>query len=160
MVKDKEANKLRNFIFGGEDSLVSTLGLLFGIASVSSFSRTEIFITGLIAITVEAFSMGAGSFLSEDTAQAIAENPNKTESPKIDGVIMFFSYITFGLIPLWPFLVFDITLAKYISGGTTLIALYILGYLPAKNPKQGMKMVVVAGLAALMGFVVAYFFSL
>jgi VIT1/CCC1 family predicted Fe2+/Mn2+ transporter len=47
---------LRNFIFGVEDSLVSTVGLLSGVAVAGVASRT-ILLTGVVLIFVEAFSM-------------------------------------------------------------------------------------------------------
>jgi hypothetical protein len=51
----------RNFIFGSEDSLVSTVGLLAGIVS-AGIERKEIIISGIVLICVEAFSMSIGSF--------------------------------------------------------------------------------------------------
>ena len=50
----------RNFIFGVEDSLVSTVGLLSGVAIAGVPSRT-ILLTGVVLILVEAFSMAAGA---------------------------------------------------------------------------------------------------
>ena len=52
----------RNFVFGVEDSLVSTVGLLSGI-SIAGVTNKTIIMTGVILIFVEAVSMGAGSFL-------------------------------------------------------------------------------------------------
>ena len=49
---------IRNFIFGVEDSLVSTAGLLSGIAA-TGMSRPAILLTGIVLIFVEAFSMAA-----------------------------------------------------------------------------------------------------
>ena len=56
---------LRNFIFGVEDSLVSTVGLLAGVAA-GGVSSAVILTTGLVLIEVEGFSMGLGSFLTEE----------------------------------------------------------------------------------------------
>ena len=57
---------LRNTVFGVEDSLVSTVGLLSGIAATGSVSKSFILLTGIVYISVEAFSMAVGSFLSEE----------------------------------------------------------------------------------------------
>ena len=62
------ASYIRNFVFGVEDSLVSTVGLLSGVA-IAGVEQKYIFITGLILIFVEAFSMAVGSFLSEESAE-------------------------------------------------------------------------------------------
>ncbi len=59
---------IRNFVFGVEDSLVSTVGLLSGIA-VAGIGRSDIVVTGVVLISVEVFSMGVGSFLSERSAE-------------------------------------------------------------------------------------------
>ena len=66
--KDSFAHYFSSFIFGVEDSLVSTVGLLSGVA-VAGVNRSGIFVTGVILIFVEAFSMGVGNFLSEDFAK-------------------------------------------------------------------------------------------
>ena len=59
---------IRNFTFGVEDSLVSTVGLLAGIA-LAGVGRETIVVTGLVLIFVEAFSMGVGSLLSEQSVE-------------------------------------------------------------------------------------------
>ena len=148
----------RNMIFGAEDSLVSTVGLLFGITAVAGFSKEQIFATGLIAIAVEATSMGAGSFLSESSTNEV--HGDQAQSPVIDGIIMFFAYFFAGFIPLAPYLLLEIEVARYVSVAITIVALFVLGYIPAKNFKSGMKMALVAGVAALFGVTIAYFFKL
>lgn len=151
------SDQFRNFVFGAEDSLVSTLGILFGIASAGEFSRHQIFLAGIIAVVVEATSMGAGSFLSESSAMEL--DGRTRHNPITDGIIMFCSYFLSGFIPLTPYLLLDIDPAKYVSIGATLSALFVLGYLPAKNTKSGLKMTMVAGAAASIGFLVAHIFS-
>jgi len=59
---------LRNFVFGVEDSLVSTVGLLSGIAA-AGVAQKDILVSGVVLIFVEAFSMAVGSFLSEEFAE-------------------------------------------------------------------------------------------
>ena len=59
---------MRNFVFGAEDSLVSTVGLLAGVATAGVLQK-EIIISGVVLIFVEAFSMSVGSFLSERTTE-------------------------------------------------------------------------------------------
>jgi len=156
-VKKLNSEEYRNFIFGAEDSLVSTLGILFGIASAGGFTKHQIFLAGIIAIVVEATSMGAGSFLSESSSMEIEKK--KKLNPVKDGIIMFFSYFLSGFIPLAPYLLFEISTAKYISVAVSLTALFLLGYIPTKKPGSGLKMVVVAGAAACIGFLVAHIFS-
>ncbi len=157
--RNLEPNYVRNFLFGAEDSLVSTLGVLFGITAVASFSKSQIFITGLVTIVVEATSMGAGSFLSETETNELNHEKSTIKNPVVDGVIMFFAYFFAGFIPLAPYIVMEIHQARYVSILASFIALFFLGYVPTKKPNSGLKMVTIAGVAALIGFLVAHFFN-
>ncbi len=153
LLKNLHPAYLRNLIFGAEDSLVSTVGVLFGVSTAMQDKQT-ILLTGLVVIAVEALSMGAGSFLSETSAQEFDSNNKYNESPKTSGIIMFSSYFIAGFIPLIPYLIFDINTGKLVSVIVALITLFILGFLPTKNVSGGIRMVVVAGLAILIGYLI------
>ncbi len=117
---------LRNFVFGAEDSLVSTVGLLSGVSFAGLVSR-EIILTGVVLIMVESISMGAGVYLSEDSANDL---PQAGEQDKTiaDGTIMLFSYLAVGLIPLLPYVFSaDTIVGFYWSIGLSLVALFLLG---------------------------------
>lgn len=143
----------RNLTFGAEDSLVSTVGVLFGVAS-SGQSRGAILTTGLVVIVVEALSMGIGSYLTEESAHELEIAKNHDDNPVIGGVIMFFSYFFAGFIPLLPYAFFELSTAKIISVLFALGALFLLGFLPTKNVLKGARMLFVAGLAVLFGFLI------
>lgn len=149
----------RNFIFGVEDSLVSTVGLLSGIA-VASVPRETIFLTGVILIFAEAFSMAAGSFLSEYSADEYAKGSNSpSRSNFISGVVMFFSYFLSGFIPLSPYLFLPVSEALKISVVLSIVALFILGIMSAEISKSsfirsGFRMVVVGGIAIATGSII------
>jgi len=59
----KVFNQIRQVVFGVEDGLISTLGVLTGIASGTN-DRAVIILSGIVVVLVEALSMGAGTFLS------------------------------------------------------------------------------------------------
>ena len=150
---------LRTFVFGVEDSLVSTVGLLSGVAKAEISSRA-IFIIGIVLIFVEAVSMSAGSFLSEYSAE---EYESQSEvSPRnslLSGIIMFFSYFISGFIPLFPYMVLDVSMAFWTSIGFSLVSLFLLGVLRAKISKlqslhYGLQMSAVGGIAILVGVIV------
>ena len=130
----------RNFTFGVEDSLASTVGLLSGIASAAVNSQT-IIITGIILIFTEALSMGIGSFLSETT--------DRESTRRRDGVIMFFSYSLAGIIPLFPYAVLPRPISLYLSIALTLLALFVLGTIT----RQTWRVVTLGGLVALCSVV-------
>lgn len=148
-----KAGYFRNMIFGAEDSLVSTVGVLFGIAS-TSFNDGFILITGFLVVTVEALSMGAGAFLSEKSAQEFAEENETGESTIIDGLVMFAAYFFAGFIPLLPYIFIPGTSAKYFSILFSIVALFFLGFIPQRSFKSGVRMMVVAGLAIFAGFLI------
>ena len=150
---------LRNFIIGVEDSLVSTVGLLSGVAIAGVPGRT-IWLTGIILIFVEAFSMGVGSYLSEHNA---AEFSSRKELPIFQAasssLVMFVSYFVAGFIPLSPYLFFPTTLAFPMSIAASLISLFLLGFVGAKiyrmsAGRHGLEMLVLGGGAILIGVAV------
>ena len=150
----------RNFIFGVEDSLVSTVGLLSGVA-IAGVPKTTILLTGLVLIFVEAFSMAAGSFLSEYSAEGYASgsaSPTTTKSNLVSGVIMFFSYLISGLVPLSSYLIWPVNTALKFSIIFSVAALFILGVVGAKISKigiikSGLRMSVVGGTAIAVGLI-------
>ena len=146
----------RNIIFGAEDSLVSTVGVLFGVATALN-SKEAIIMTGLVVIAVEALSMGAGAYLSEAETQEV--HKSKEGIPVIDGLLMFGSYFLAGFIPLAPYIFVEATSARYLSVVFTMISLFVLGYIPQKSVKAAVRMGVVAGIAVLIGFIIASVFK-
>ena len=157
--RQKTASYLRNFTFGVEDSLVSTVGLLSGIAAANVPQQT-IFLTGLVLIFVEAFSMAVGSFLSEHSAEDYLERKeSRTQEPGKNGAIMFFSYFVVGFIPLLPYVLLDIPYALPVSISLSLISLFILGAINAAVSrthalKEGLEMSIIGGLAIALGIMV------
>lgn len=152
------ASWLRNFVFGVDDGLVSTVGLLSGIA-VAGVSRPTIILTGLILITVEAFSMAVGSFLSEHSAEEYVERKETSfRLPLVNSIIMLLSYIGAGLIPLFPYFFFDARSALWYSIILSLATLFLLGSISAKLSKtnilkHSLEMLIIGGAAILVGII-------
>ena len=145
----------RNFIFGVEDSLVSTVGLLSGIA-IAGVPRETIFLTGTILILVEAFSMAAGAFLSESSAEEYEDGVDKPRSDLISGVVMFCSYFFSGFIPLSSYLIWPVNIALTLSIFFSVIALLILGAIGARISgtsivKDALRMAIIGGIAIGIG---------
>ena len=143
----------RSLIFGAEDSLVSTVGVLFGVSTALA-DKSTIILTGFVVIAVEALSMGAGAFLTEESAHELDDKRHHRDKPWIGGLIMFFSYFLTGFIPLAPYFFLDLYTAKVVSVTVTFVALFIVGYLPTKSSKSGFRMAVVAGLAIAVGYLI------
>lgn len=150
---------IRTIVFGVEDSLVSTLGVLAGV-SIGGFERHAIILSGLVLIFVEAFSMGVGSFLSEESAEEFEQK--KTVSPLRSlhaGATMFVSYFVAGSIPLGPYMLLPASSAFFTSIICSLAALFALGFFSGTeshvNPfKTGARMLLVGGSAMAIGIAI------
>ncbi|QQS23142.1 VIT1/CCC1 transporter family protein [bacterium] len=159
MNKKNNSLIIRNFTFGVEDSLVSTVGLLAGIA-IAGMSKENILLTGFVLIFVEAFSMAIGSLLSE---QSVEEYEGHKEvsltKPLFAAVIMFFSYVFAGLIPLAPYFHFGGNQSVIFSVALTLVSLFLLGVFNAKLThvrawRDGLFTLFMGGIAILVGITV------
>lgn len=160
LAQRRNATYFRNVVFGIEDSLVSTVGLLSGIA-VADVSRRAILLTGIVLIFVEAFSMAIGSFLAESSAEKyIHKELSFSRSSLAGGVLMFFSYFLAGFIPLLPYAVLAVDPAFSISIACSLAALFLLGVGSARffNGRRalsaGIRTALLGGLAILFGILV------
>lgn len=156
---------LRNFIFGVEDSLVSTVGLLAGVAA-ADISPRAILTTGLVLIVVEGFSMGIGSFLTEETTEEMAgQKPETIEAIK-GASTMLVSYCLAGLLPLSPYVFLTGQSAVTTSITLSLLGLFSLGYgtsIYFDRPlpfKRAMKMMLLGGMAVAVGMLIGKLFHL
>ncbi len=156
---------LKNFLFGVEDSLVSTVGLLAGVAAAQA-GRTAIITTGLVLIVVEGFSMGIGSFLTEETTEEMAGRADNDGVAIKGGLIMLFSYVLAGIMPLSPYIFLEPELAMSWSIALSLLGLFSLGFGTAvyfKRPKplvRALKMFFLGGLAVMVGVAIGKIFHL
>jgi len=155
---------LRNFIFGVEDSLVSTVGLLSGVA-IAGVARETILLTGIVLIFVEAFSMAAGSFLSETSAEEFTTKREAVASRSfLSGAVMFGSYFFAGFIPLLPYLIVEGAAAFPLSIAASVFALFVLGLVSgavAKTRllKNAFRMTLVGGIAIAVGVTVGSYLN-
>ncbi len=160
----QNAAHIRNFVFGVEDSLVSTVGLLSGIA-VGGVPRAQIVLTGMVLIFVEAFSMAMGSLLSEQSAQEYLKRTEiSMRASAADSVIMFASYFLAGLITLSPYFIMQSQSALPVSIAFSLSSLFLLGIVSAKIfginiLKSGIRTFAMGGFAILVGVLVSLFIA-
>ena len=71
--KIERKSRIREFVFGIQDGLISTVGLLSGVQSATSDHRLVI-LTGFTAMLSGAISMSAGSYLSSKAEKEIFDN--------------------------------------------------------------------------------------
>lgn len=155
------SNYVRSSFFGIEDSLVSTTGLIAGL-SVGTTDTKFILLAGFVAVAVEAVSMAAGEFLSEETEQDLSRRKRRS-SPLIGGVIMLISYFLAGMIPILPIILFPPSYAVYVSMAAALAGLFCLGLVKGQLTRKGvlrsgLQVFFVGGIAAAIGVVVGIVF--
>lgn len=151
--------QVRNFVFGAEDSLVSTVGLISGLA-VADVERATILLTGTVLIFVEAFSMAVGSFLTEETTEESNGGDKLPLRHMAAGAgTMFASYFLCGYIPLSPYLLTEQARALPWSIAASLAALALLGVISSSilrtnRGKNALRMLLMGGAAIALGVLV------
>jgi VIT1/CCC1 family predicted Fe2+/Mn2+ transporter len=131
---------IRNFVFGLEDSLVSTTGFLVGI-TFAGVPINYIVKSGIVVIFAEALSMGYGSIISEESF-LIKSNMKYTKYQiALYSVTMFLSYIIAGFIVLLPYIL-KLKYNYIYSIFFALICLYVLIYYIQKNTQKTIKLTI------------------
>jgi VIT1/CCC1 family predicted Fe2+/Mn2+ transporter len=153
----------RSMLFGCEDALVSTTGVVAGVA-VATSNTQFILLAAIVTIIVEAISMGAGEYLSEKAVYELekTKKASRKANPIVGGTLMFLSYFFAGFIPVIPVMLFAPTTATVVSVVSALIGLYILGYVKGKvvgrsATKSAFEVFLVGGIAAAIGIIAGIF---
>jgi len=168
--KNSVIESVREIVFGLEDSLVSTMGAVTGIA-IGTEDRMVIILSGLVILAVEATSMSAGSFLSTETAERAEEKSDKVVHQRSikAAFVMFVSYVFGGMLPLTPYLLLPPDLAILPSVILAVLALAGVGFWTGRFTKRAgwktaIEMVVVslvaAGIGYLVGWTVSHYFGI
>lgn len=152
---------LRSVMFGLQDGLVSTTGVVVGI-SAGVPDRAIIILASFVAVSVEASSMAAGQYSSEKAVHQIDRRHRHHDDLIIGAGLMFFSYLLAGLIPIAPFLIFAPDIARVLSIGFALLSLFAVGYIKGRVVKSrplrsAVEMFAIGGLATVIGLIVGNF---
>lgn len=155
---------LRSIIFGIEDSLVSTTGLVAGL-SIGAENKKVVLLGGIVAIAVESISMGAGEYLSDSAVKELDKLKRYRENPLTSGMLMFSSYLLAGMVPLAPIIFLSYPASLWTGVLLALLGLFILGFAKGRvlntSPlRGGLKILIVGGLATLLGIFVGSLFKI
>jgi len=156
-LKKVDKEYLQSAMFGFNDALVSTTGVIVGVATGTS-NKSVVILAGVVTILVEALSMGAGQYLSSKSAHQL-DKKDSFRVPIISGIIMFWSYFAAGLVPLLPILLLPISYARNAAIVAALFGLVILGYVKGRivevDPfKSALEVFIIGGIATAIGIVV------
>lgn len=158
MVKSIHEDYLRSIVFGFQDSLVSTTGVIAGVAAGTN-DKNLVILAAFVTITVEALSMGAGQYMSEKSVHQMDKTGKHTDSLIVGGLLMGTSYFLGGLVPVLPVLIFALPASATISVIAALVGLLALGFAKAKlvkvnSLKSALEALVLGGAATAIGLAV------
>jgi VIT1/CCC1 family predicted Fe2+/Mn2+ transporter len=161
-MKNIQKEYLQSAMFGFNDALVSTTGVIVGI-STGTNNKQVVILAGVVTILVEALSMGSGQYLSSKSAHQL----DKSESfriPIISGVIMFGAYFVAGLVPLLSIILFPVSYSRDVAIVAALVSLLILGYVKGKvvdvSPvRSAIEVLIIGGVATIIGIVAGNIFA-
>jgi len=149
---------LRSALFGLQDGLVSTTGVVVGI-STGVENKAVVIMAAFVAVTVEALSMAAGQYSSEKAVHQLDRAGKHTDSVILGAVIMFISYLLAGLIPIIPTIIFPQAQARVLSVIFAFIGLFIVGWIKGhivehKPLRSAAELFVIGAIATLIGITV------
>lgn len=161
-MKDLHEDYLRSGMFGLQDGLVSTTGVVVGISTGVS-DKSIIILASLVALMVEASSMAAGQYSSEKAVHQMDKSGKHTDSLTLGAGIMFAGYFVGGLVPVIPTILFSQPQARVISIIAAFIGLFILGYIKGhvvetKPLRSAAELFIIGAIATGIGLLVGYFF--
>jgi VIT1/CCC1 family predicted Fe2+/Mn2+ transporter len=161
MLEEIHEDYLRSALFGLQDGLVSTTGVVVGI-STGVEARAIIILAAFVAITVEASSMAAGQYSSEKAVHQLDTTGKHTDNLFLGAAIMFVAYYLAGLIPILPILFVDQPQARIYSVVLALFALFIIGFIKGRIVKvpplrSAFELLVIGGIATALGLIVGHF---
>lgn len=145
-------------MFGLQDGLVSTTGVVVGI-SIGVSDKSILILAALVAVTVEATSMAAGQYSSEKAVHQMDKTGKHTDSLLIGALVMFFSYYIGGLFSVIPTILFNQPAARYIAIASSFTGLLTVGYIKGhivdhKPLRSAIELLLIGGMATLIGVAV------
>lgn len=155
---------LRSALFGIQDGLVSTTGVVVGI-STGVEDKAIIILASLVAVTVEASSMAAGQYSSEKAVHQMDKTGKHTDSLIVGATVMFFGYLLGGIVPIIPTVLFNQPQARIIAIIAAFIGLFTLGYFKGhivehKPLRSAVELLIIGSVATTLGLLVGYIFRI
>ena len=153
---------LRAGLFGIQDGLVSTTGVVVGI-STGIEDKAIIILASLVAVTVEATSMAAGQYSSEKAVHQMDKIGKHTDSLMVGALVMFFGYLLGGIVPIIPTVLFNQPQARIVAIFSAFLGLFILGYakghfVKVKPLRSAIELFIIGAIATGIGLIVGYIF--
>jgi VIT1/CCC1 family predicted Fe2+/Mn2+ transporter len=146
---------IKNIVYGIQDSLISTTGVLVG-TKFAGFSNQYIVIIGIITILTEALSMGYGAFLSDESFLTMEGKSFTNKKLLYYALVMFLSYGITGAVVLSPYFT-DSENSHIIGIILTLFILFVLVFNIQKDTTRAVFLTIIgAGILFVTIFVGKY----
>jgi vacuolar iron transporter family protein len=151
---------LRSLMFGLQDGIVSTTGVVVGISTGIS-NKEIIVLAALVAVTVEASSMAAGQYSSEKAVHQMDKSGKHTDNLYIGTLIMFAAYFIGGAFSIIPTIIFSQPIARILAIISAFTGLFILGYIKGqivehKPLRSAVELFVIGSVTTIIGVIVGY----
>lgn len=152
---------LRSLMFGLQDGLVSTTGVVVGI-SVGTNNKPIIVLAALVAVMVEATSMAAGQYSSEKAVHQLDKTGKHTDSLILGAFIMFIAYLIGGMFSIVPTLFFGQPEAQLIAVLSAFAGLFLVGYIKGQlvehHPlRSAVELFIIGAVATVIGLAVGLY---
>lgn len=149
---------IRSLMFGLQDGIVSTTGVVVGI-SIGVENKAIVILAAFVAVMVEATSMAAGQYSSEKAVHQMDKTGKHTDSLIMGALIMFVAYLIGGMFSIIPTVMFDQPLARTIAIISAFSGLFIIGYLKGlfiegSTIRSAIELFAIGGIATIIGLVV------
>ncbi|HEX2202963.1 MAG TPA: VIT1/CCC1 transporter family protein, partial [Longimicrobium sp.] len=120
---------LRDLVYGANDGIITTFAVVSGVAGAALAPRT-VLILGAANLLADGFSMGASSFLSirSDEAVRVMNGDAVAEPfPFRHGAATMAAFVAAGLVPLLPYLFAPPPVRFRVAVLATLATLFVVG---------------------------------
>jgi vacuolar iron transporter family protein len=159
----EHANTIRAGVFGIQDGIVSTFGLIMGVAG-AQISAEAVVVAGVAGVVSGALSMGAGEYVSVRTQRELLEvgaavGDGENVNPFRAAFANAGLFVGGGLVPLLPFLLTSGRPAVISSTVVSALSLFVTGAvltrLTGRSPwRSGLRMLVIGGGSGLLAFLI------
>ena len=154
---------LRDLVYGANDGIITTFAVVAGVAGAALSVRT-VLILGMANLLADGFSMGASSFLSIQSEEAVRHSrgePVDEPFPLRHGAATMVAFIVAGAVPLLPYVLVAPERRFGVAIAATLAMLFIVGALRSTVTllrwwKAGLEMLLVGAAAAAVAYGVGY----
>jgi VIT1/CCC1 family predicted Fe2+/Mn2+ transporter len=160
---------LKEIVYGGNDGIVTTFAIVAGFSGAQHDPATAlpaftVLLFGFSNLFSDGVSMALGNFLSNRSDVNPTNNKGIRTAPLFTSLATFISFISFGFVPLTPYIFWQEKANFKMSIVATLLALISLGIVRWKAGHENVvrsvgEIVLLGGVAAVVAYMVGAMFD-